>query len=118
MLDRTARIMMPRTAESNMLHALHAPEIKCIFKGKARTPDESGVKVTNCDHDEGGPGRRNAQHAEQSIRRSYVGRVHGVGEHSGLAKAGHCHRGQGLVGRGDRRSPNPEFEPETERHRN
>ena len=27
-------------------HALHAPEVECISKGKARTPYEFGVKVT------------------------------------------------------------------------
>ena len=29
-----------------MLYALHAPEVECISKGKARTPYEFGVKVS------------------------------------------------------------------------
>lgn len=29
----------------NKLYALHAPEVECIFKGKARTPYEFSVKV-------------------------------------------------------------------------
>jgi IS5 family transposase len=28
------------------LYALHAPEVECIGKGKARTPDEFGCKVS------------------------------------------------------------------------
>ena len=33
-------------ADKSELYALHAPEVECIFKGKARTPYEFGVKVS------------------------------------------------------------------------
>ena len=32
--------------DKNKLYALHAPEVECISKGKARTPYEFGVKVS------------------------------------------------------------------------
>ena len=35
----------PKTPRKNKLYALHAPEVECISKGKARTPYEFGVKV-------------------------------------------------------------------------
>lgn len=34
------------TQRTNKLYALHAPEVECISKGKARTPYEFGVKVS------------------------------------------------------------------------
>ena len=45
LLQRTGRILTQRTKEKNELYALHAPEVKCISKGKARTPYKFGVKV-------------------------------------------------------------------------
>jgi IS5 family transposase len=46
LLVRTGRILGQRTQDKNKLYALHAPEVECIAKGKARTPYEFGVKVS------------------------------------------------------------------------
>lgn len=46
LLQRTGRILIQRTKDKNKLYALHAPEVECISKGKARTPYEFGVKVS------------------------------------------------------------------------
>ena len=46
LLARTGRILTQRTKDRNKLYALHAPEVECISKGKARTPYEFGVKVS------------------------------------------------------------------------
>ncbi|QPN33432.1 IS5 family transposase [Diaphorobacter sp. JS3051] len=46
LLQRTDRILTQRTKDKNKLYALHAPEVECISKGKARTPYEFGVKVS------------------------------------------------------------------------
>ncbi len=46
LLARTGRILAQRTKDKNKLYALHAPEVECISKGKARTPYEFGVKVS------------------------------------------------------------------------
>lgn len=46
LLGRTERILTQRTKDRNKLYALHAPEVECIAKGKARTPYEFGVKVS------------------------------------------------------------------------
>ncbi len=46
LLDRVGRILTQKTKDKNKLYALHAPEVECIAKGKARTPYEFGVKVT------------------------------------------------------------------------
>ena len=46
LLSRTARILSQRTKDKNKLYALHAPEVECVSKGKARTPYEFGVKVS------------------------------------------------------------------------
>ncbi len=46
LLQRTGRILTQGTKDKNKLYALHAPEVECISKGKARTPYESGVKVS------------------------------------------------------------------------
>ena len=40
------RLHAQRREDSNKLYALHAPEVECIAKGKARTPYEFGVKVS------------------------------------------------------------------------
>ena len=44
-----------RSDSKNKLYALHAPEVECLAKGKARTPYEFGVKVsiTSVTHKEG-----------------------------------------------------------------
>ncbi|SOD58018.1 Transposase DDE domain-containing protein [Pseudoxanthomonas wuyuanensis] len=44
-LERAERIGSQRPKNSNKLYALHAPEVECIGKGKARKPYEFGVKV-------------------------------------------------------------------------
>lgn len=46
LLHRVRRILTQQTKDTNKLYALHAPEVECISKGKARTPYEFGVKVT------------------------------------------------------------------------
>ncbi len=38
LLQRTGRILTQRTKDKNKLYALHASEVECISKGKARTP--------------------------------------------------------------------------------
>lgn len=40
------RLHAQRRDSKNKLYALHAPEVECIAKGKARTPYEFGVKVS------------------------------------------------------------------------
>ena len=46
LLHRVKRVLTQQTKDKNKLYALHAPEVECISKGKARTPYEFGVKVT------------------------------------------------------------------------
>ncbi len=43
--DRARRIHTQRPKNKNKLYALHAPEVECISKGKARQPYEFGVTV-------------------------------------------------------------------------
>jgi transposase, IS5 family len=45
-LERAERIRSQRTHDKHKLYALHAPEVECIGKGKARKPYEFGVKVS------------------------------------------------------------------------
>src|SRR5476649_116937 len=45
-LERAWRICRQRPKDKNKLYALHAPEVECIGKGKARQPYEFGVKVS------------------------------------------------------------------------
>lgn len=40
------RILAQMTKDKNRPYALHAPEVECLAKGKARTPYEFGVKVS------------------------------------------------------------------------
>jgi IS5 family transposase len=46
LVDRTKRILAQKPKDKNKLYALHAPEVECLAKGKARTPYEFGVKVS------------------------------------------------------------------------
>ena len=46
LLERTARILTQAPKDKSKLYALHAPEVECIGKGKARKPYEFGVKVS------------------------------------------------------------------------
>jgi IS5 family transposase len=46
LMHRVNRILTQTTKNKNKLCALHAPEVECFSKGKARTPYEFGVKVT------------------------------------------------------------------------
>lgn len=46
LLQRTGRILTQVPKDKNKLYALHAPEVECISKGKARTPYEFGVKIS------------------------------------------------------------------------
>lgn len=45
-LERAERIRTQRPKDKHKLYALHAPEVECIGKGKARKPYEFGVKVS------------------------------------------------------------------------
>jgi IS5 family transposase len=45
-LDTAQRLYEQRRDSKNKLYALHAPEVECLAKGKARTPYEFGVKVS------------------------------------------------------------------------
>jgi IS5 family transposase len=46
LLQRAERIRTQRPKDKEKLYALHAPEVECISKGKARNPYEFGVKVS------------------------------------------------------------------------
>ena len=45
-LERAERVRTQQRKDKNKLYALHAPEVECIGKGKARKPYEFGVKVS------------------------------------------------------------------------
>lgn len=45
-LERTEKILNQQPGDKNKLYALHAPEVECIGKGKARTRYEFGVKTS------------------------------------------------------------------------
>jgi transposase, IS5 family len=45
-LERAERIRTQQRGDKHKLYALHAPEVECISKGKARKPYEFGVKVS------------------------------------------------------------------------
>jgi len=45
-LERAEKILGQRPSDKNKLYALHAPEVECIGKGKARTKYESGVRTS------------------------------------------------------------------------
>ncbi|BAE69937.1 ISXoo4 transposase [Xanthomonas oryzae pv. oryzae MAFF 311018] len=44
-LERAQRLLTQRPKDKQKLYALHAPEVECMSKGKARSPYECGVKV-------------------------------------------------------------------------
>jgi IS5 family transposase len=44
-LKTAQRLHAQQRQDKNKLYALHAPEVECLAKGKARTPYEFGVKV-------------------------------------------------------------------------
>ena len=46
LLERAERIRTQQRHDKNKLYALHAPEVECISKGKARNRYEFGVKVS------------------------------------------------------------------------
>ncbi len=46
LLQRVQKILTQKPKDKNKLYALHAPEVECISKGKARNPYEFGVKVS------------------------------------------------------------------------
>ena len=46
LLERAERIRQQQPKDKNKLYALHAPEVECIGKGKARKPYEFGVKTS------------------------------------------------------------------------
>ena len=46
LVQRAERIRTQKTKDKNKLYAMHAPEVECIGKGKARKPYEFGVKAS------------------------------------------------------------------------
>jgi IS5 family transposase len=44
--ERVARVLTQKAGDADKLYALHAPEVECIAKGKARTRYEFGVKAS------------------------------------------------------------------------
>jgi transposase, IS5 family len=46
LIERAERIRTQQRHDKNKLYALHAPEVECIGKGKARKPYEFGVKAS------------------------------------------------------------------------
>ena len=46
LLERADRIRTQQRKDKNKLYALHAPEVECISKAKARNRYEFGVKVS------------------------------------------------------------------------
>jgi transposase, IS5 family len=46
LLERAERMRTQQRHDKHKLYALHAPEVECIGKGKARKPYEFGVKVS------------------------------------------------------------------------
>jgi len=46
LMERAERIRTQRPKDKNKLYAMHAPEVECIGKGKARQPYEFGVKAS------------------------------------------------------------------------
>ena len=46
LLERAERLRTQQPKDKNKLYALHAPEVECIGKGKARKPCEFGVKAS------------------------------------------------------------------------
>jgi IS5 family transposase len=46
LMQRAERIRTQQPKDKNKLYALHAPEVECIGKGKARQPYEFGVKAS------------------------------------------------------------------------
>jgi transposase, IS5 family len=46
LLERAERVRTQQRHDKHKLYALHAPEVECIGKGKARKPYEFGVKVS------------------------------------------------------------------------
>jgi IS5 family transposase len=44
--ERIARVLTQKAGDAHKLYALHAPEVECIAKGKARTRYEFGVKTS------------------------------------------------------------------------
>ena len=45
--ERVAKILAQKAGDTDKLYALHAPEVECIAKGKARTKSEFGVKTSS-----------------------------------------------------------------------
>jgi len=44
--ERVAQVLTQKAGDTDKLYALHAPEVECIAKGKARTRYEFGVKTS------------------------------------------------------------------------
>ena len=120
LLQRTGRILTQRTKDKHKLYALHAPEVECISKGKARTPYEFGVKVSIATTLKEGlvvgmrsmPGNPYDGHTLAETLEQ-VGILTGTDRPPATG-----HRGQGLPGRGDRRRAHPALRSEARYHQN
>jgi IS5 family transposase len=101
-LERAGHALTQAPTDKKKLYALHAPEVECIGKGKARTRYEFGVKAsiaTTNERTKGGqfvlramalPGDPNDGHSlagqidqvadltEDEVERAYVDRGHGL----------------------------------------
>jgi IS5 family transposase len=97
LIDRTKRILSQQQKDKNKLYALHAPEVECLAKVKARKPYEFGVKMSiTTTHREGWGGR--ALDAGQSVRWAHAGRGVGTSGDPQRRSAGNCCRRPRLQG--------------------
>lgn len=80
-LARAQRIRNQQRHDKNKLYAMHAPEVECIGKGKARKPYEFGVKASRGGDAQERPGRGGAHLSGQSLRRSHSQRAVGADAH-------------------------------------
>lgn len=98
-LEQAERIWRQRTKDKHKRYALHAPEVECIGKGKARKPYEFG-EGRHCGDRQEGIDRGRVQLSGQSLRRRHAGRPARAGAHAdagrGRRTAGGDH-GPGLL---------------------
>ena len=86
-LERAERIRTQQRHDKNKLYALHAPEVECISKGKARNPYEFGVKVSLAVTHKQGLMVGRAQLPRQPVRRPHPQRPAGA-DHQPAARPG------------------------------
>ena len=78
LLQRVQRILTQKTKDKNKLYALHAAEVECISKGKAKSPYEFGVKVSVATTLKEGivVGMRSTRHHQNAARDGYEALCH------------------------------------------